>query len=118
MSCRMDMQHLQGNAAVFCNGTRVSPICHSMCVQQCQGSADLQKEEEHGFDLMLGPGHDQHASVASQVVPARDDRLYGFSHAILHEDEVVLSTNQHSSWAILATWHRNQKIGPIVHRLG
>ena len=77
----------------------------------------LQEEEEHGLDLVLSPGDNEHPPVAPQVVPTGNDSLDGFCHAILHVNEVVLSTHKHSPGTVLATWHRNQKIGSIVHRL-
>ena len=78
---------------------------------------DLQQEEEHGLDLVLGPCDYEHAPVTPQGVSARDDCLDGFWHAILHVDEVVLSTDQHSPGTILTAWDRNQKIGSVIHRL-
>lgn len=78
---------------------------------------DLQQEEEHGLDLVLGPCDYEHAPVAPQGVSAGDDCLDGFWHAILHVDEVVLGTDQHSPGTILTAWDRNQKIGSVIHRL-
>lgn len=78
----------------------------------------LQKEEEHGLDLVLGPCDNEDPPVSSQVVSARDHCLDGLSHAVFHIDQVVFSTDKDPTRPILAAWDRNEEVGSVVHRFG
>ena len=86
-----------------------------MRIEQWLGQMHLQKEEEHGLDLVLGPGNNEHATVSPQVVSARNDCLDEVRHAVFDVDEVILGADQDPTRSIFAPWDRNQKIGSIVH---